>query len=113
MASSAVARILEDLQNRGGLQGKDIANMTDSSPATVSRWRKGTATPSLDTQTFFAQLRYVVERLVDFYTPDEARLWLYAPHPLLDNERAVDLIRSGRGREVLNAIESLDAGDYL
>jgi uncharacterized protein (DUF2384 family) len=110
---SAVARILESLRELGGLQGKDIANMTDASPATVSRWSKGTATPSLDTQAFFAQLRYVVERLIDFYTPAEARLWLYAPHPLLDNERAVDVIRSGRGRDVLAVIESLDAGDYL
>ncbi len=87
--------------------------MTDASQATVSRWSKGTATPSLDTQAFFAQLRYVAERLTDFYTPDEARLWLYAPHPMLGNERAVDVIRSGHGREVLAVIESLDAGDYL
>jgi uncharacterized protein (DUF2384 family) len=54
-----------------------------------------------------------VERLVDFYTPDEARLWLYTPHPLLEHERAVDVIRKGHAREVLAVIESLDAGDYL
>ena len=51
---SAVARILDDLKDRGGLQGKDIANITAVSTATVSRWSHGKATPSLRTQTVIA-----------------------------------------------------------
>ena len=35
--STAVVRILDDLRSRGGLQGKDIANIVDVSTATVSR----------------------------------------------------------------------------
>jgi uncharacterized protein (DUF2384 family) len=60
-----------------------------------------------------ADLRYVVERLSDYYSPDEARLWLHAPHPLLDRERAVDLIHAGRTEEVLAAIDRLEDGAYL
>jgi transcriptional regulator with XRE-family HTH domain len=110
---TAVARILDDLRSRGGLQGKDIANIVDVSPATVSRWSRGTGSPSLRTQTIIADLRYVVERLSDFYTPDETRLWLHARHPLLAGERAIDLINSGRTEEVLAVIERLDAGAYV
>jgi uncharacterized protein (DUF2384 family) len=40
-------------------------------------------------------------------------LWLHAPHPLLDRERAVDLIHAGRTEEVLAAIDRLEDGAYL
>lgn len=111
--STAVARILDDLRGRGGLQGKDIANIVDVSPATVSRWSRGAATPGLHTQTVIAELRYVVERLSDFYAPDEARLWLHARHPLLGGERAIDLINTGRTEAVLAVIERLESGAYV
>ena len=110
--TTAVSRILEHLRDDGGLQGKDIANIVAVSPATVSRWSSGKAMPDLRTQTVIAELRYVVDRLADFYTPDETRLWLHAKHPLLRNERAIDLIYAGRTEEVLAAIEALDAGAY-
>ena len=110
--STAVSRIIDHLRTGGGLQGKDIANIVSVSPATVSRWSSGRATPDLKTQTVIAELRYVVDRLADFYTPDETRLWLHAAHPLLDGRRAIDLINSGRTAEVLAQIENLDSGAY-
>lgn len=111
--SAAVVRVLSDLKSRGGLQGKDIANIVDVSTATVSRWSNGNATPNLRTQTVIADLRYVVDRLSDFYTPDETRLWLHARHPMLNGERAIDLINGGRTEDVLGVIERLDAGAYV
>ena len=111
--TNAVARILDELRDRGGLKGTDIANIVHVSPPTVSRWSRGKGTPPLHTQTVIADLRYIVDRLSDFYTPDEARLWLHAKHPLLDNERAIDLIFQGRTEQVLAVIERLDAGAYL
>src|SRR5258707_5020611 len=111
--STAIARILEDLREHGGLQGKDVANIVDVSTATVSRWSRGIGTPNLRTQTIIAEMRYVVDRLSDFYTPDETRLWLHTPHPLLNGERAIDLIYNGRTEEVLAVIERLEAGAYV
>lgn len=111
--ATAVERILGDLRDRGGLKGADIANILGASPPTVSRWSTGKASPPLRTQTIIADLRYVVDRLADFYTPEETRLWLHANHPLLENERAIELINSGRTEEVLAVIERLDAGAYL
>jgi transcriptional regulator with XRE-family HTH domain len=110
--ATAISRILDQLRNEGGLQGKDIANIVAVSPATVSRWSNGKASPDLHTQTVIAELRYVVDRLSDFYTSDETRIWLHAAHPMLKGERAIDLINQGRTEEVLNVIESLDMGAF-
>ena len=111
--STAVARILGDLRERGGLKGADIANIVDVSPPTVSRWTTGKGSPPLHTQTVIADLRYVVECLSDLYSPAETRLWLHTPHPLLERERAVDLIHEGRTEEVLAVIDRLEDGAYL
>jgi putative toxin-antitoxin system antitoxin component (TIGR02293 family) len=108
-----VARILEEVKAAGGLQGKDVANIVDVSPATVSRWLGGQAMPDLHTQTVIASLAYIIRRLADFYEPSETRLWLNAKHPLLDNARPIDLIRSGDTESVLAVIDRLDAGVYL
>jgi transcriptional regulator with XRE-family HTH domain len=64
--STALSRILDHLRDDGGLQGKDIANIVAVSPATVSRWSNGKATPDLRTQTVIADLRHVVDRLGEF-----------------------------------------------
>jgi transcriptional regulator with XRE-family HTH domain len=110
--SNAVVKILGTLRDEGGLQGKDIANIVSVSPATVSRWYSGKASPDLRTQTVIAELRYVVDRLSELYSADETRLWLHTAHPMLHGARAIDLINAGRTEEVLAVIESLDTGAF-
>jgi len=109
---TAVARILGTLKEEGGLQGRDIANIVSVSPATVSRWAKGKASPDLKTQTIIAELRYVVDRLSEFYTAEETRIWLYTPHQMLGGKRAIDLLYAGKMEDVLAVIESIDAGAF-
>ena len=111
--STAVGRTMSHLQEVGGLRGTDIANIVGVSPPTVSRWTNDKAAPPLQTQTILAELRYVVDRLSDFYSPDEARLWLHSKHPLLRQRRAVELIREGKTEDVLAVVERMDAGAYL
>ncbi len=110
--ASAVATIIDDLRRRGGLKGTDVANIAAVSPATVSRWTAGTSFPHPKTQLLISDLRYVVDRLAEFYDPGETRIWLYSKHRLLNGERAVDLIHAGRADEVLTVIESLDEASY-
>lgn len=110
--TSAVARIIEDLEERGGLKKIDVANIATVSPATVSRWTSGKASPHPKTQLVISDLRYVVDLLADLYSPDETRAWLYSRHRLLNEERAIDLIHQGRADEVLAVIESLTEGAY-
>jgi transcriptional regulator with XRE-family HTH domain len=109
---AAVAAILHELKERGALRGADVANVASVSPATVSRWTSGAASPHPKTQLLISDLRYVVDRLAEFYDPEETRIWLYAKHRLLGGERPIDLIHDGRADEVLAVIESLDAGTY-
>jgi transcriptional regulator with XRE-family HTH domain len=110
--ASAVAKLIDDLRARGGLKGMDVANVAAVSPATVSRWTSGRAFPHPKTQLLISDLRYVVDRLAEFHSPDEARVWLYSKHRLLNGERAIDLIHDGRAEEVLAVIGSLDEGTY-
>jgi transcriptional regulator with XRE-family HTH domain len=110
--TNAVAKIIEDLRSRGGLKGTDVANIASVSPATVSRWTAGKALPHPKTQLVISDLRYVVDRLSEFYTPDETRLWLYSKHRLLNGERAIDLINQGDADKILAVIESLDEASF-
>ncbi len=110
--ASAVSKMIDDLRSRGGLKGTDVANIAEVSPATVSRWTSGKALPHPKTQLVISDLRYVVDRLSEFYTPEETRLWLYSKHRLLDGRRAIDLINQGQADEVLSVIESLDEGTF-
>jgi hypothetical protein len=72
----------------------------------------GASRPDPGTQLLISDLRCVVDRLAEFYTADETRLWLYAAHRLLNGERAVDLISRRDAAGVLEAIESLDEASY-
>ena len=104
--------MVEDLRRHGGLKGSDLANITHVSQATVSRWAAGKSAPQPNTQLVISDLRYIVDRLAEFYSPDETRLWLYSRHPLLDGARAIDLIHAGDAERVLAVIDSLGDGNF-
>jgi transcriptional regulator with XRE-family HTH domain len=110
--ASAVAQMMDGLRDRGGLKGIDVANIAAVSPATVSRWAAGAAFPHPKTQLIISDLRYVVDRLTELYSPQETRLWLYAKHRLLNGQRAIDLIHDGKADEVLAIIESLNESTF-
>lgn len=90
----------------------DVANIAAVSPSTVSRWIASEALPDPTTQLMISDLRHVVDRLSEFYAPDEIRLWLYSHHRLLRGERAVDFIHRGEAGKVLAVIESLAQASY-
>lgn len=96
-------------ETTGGLEGTDIANITNVSKATVSRWRSGAIKPQPRNKIILSDLSYIVSRLSDYYNNDEVRAWLYARHPQLNGERALDLIHASRTIEVLKILDRLDA----
>lgn len=110
--SGAVAQLAEGLRIRGGLKESDLANITHVSQATVSRWAAGKAAPQPKTQIVISDLRYVVDRLAEFYSPDETRIWLYARHPLLDGANTINLIGRGGADPVLAVIDSLSSATF-
>ncbi len=110
---AAVPRFLEEIGRLGGLKGTDIANITDVSKATVSRWKSGDIKPIPRNELILSDLHYVVARLQNYYSPDEIRTWLHARHPQLNGERAIDIIHQERTIEVLKVIDRLDNEVFL
>jgi transcriptional regulator with XRE-family HTH domain len=106
--TTAIARIIAELRSCSGLKATDVANIASVSPAKVSRWIAGKARPDPQTQLVISDLRYVVDRLSEFYSPDETRLWLYSKHRLLNGERAINLINQGKADKILAAVASID-----
>ena len=108
-----VVQFIERLQQTGGLKGVDIANFTGVSKSTVSRWISGQKSPHPKTQLNLSDLSFVVMRLSEYYDPEQIRPWLYARHPQLNGERAIDLIHDNRSEDVLAILDRLDADAYL
>jgi len=113
MSQTAIIRYLDELQGEGGLKGSDIANMTGVSKATVSRWCAGSAKPQPRNELLLSDLYYVVGRLQEYYSADEIRSWLYARHPQLGGQRAIDLIHDDKTIEVLRVLDRLDSDVYV
>lgn len=109
----AVVRFIDELGKVGGLKGADIANITEVSKATVSRWKSGDIKPQPRNELILSDLYYVVGRLEEYYSPEEIRTWLYARHPQLNGERALDLINQSRTEEVLAVLDRLENEVYL
>jgi hypothetical protein len=112
-AQGTVARYIDELERDGGLKGTDIANIAHVSKATVSRWVNGVLKPRPKTQLVLSDLHYIVGRLQEFYSAEEIRTWLYARHPQLEGERAIDVINQGSSERVLNVLDRLEAEAYL
>ena len=111
--SNAIARKIESIEKKGAMKSIDIANVIGSRPETVSRWNKGKAFPQPDKELLLLDLEYIVDQLSDFYEPKEARMWLYSRQKLLQGERPVDLIQTGKAKEVINVLDQLNAGVHV
>lgn len=111
--STAIASRLDAIKQRGGIRSREIAELLDTTPQTVSRWQTGRAEPQPDGLRRLLTLEWLVDQLSDLYQPDEARLWLFSPHTLLEGRRPADLIAEGREEEVLAVIDQLRDGAYI
>jgi uncharacterized protein (DUF2384 family) len=113
IAMRAIPRFLDEISEIGGLKFTDIANITEVSKATVSRWKSGDIKPQPRSEMILSDLHYVVGRLQEFYSADEIRTWLYARHPQLEGERAIDFIHDNKTIDVLKVIDRLENEVYL
>jgi transcriptional regulator with XRE-family HTH domain len=108
LPGALVAR-LDSIQRKGGINAREVAELVGTTPATVSRWRTGTQ-PDQGRLRTLLDLDWLIQQLADFYEGEEARLWLFSRHPLLNLDRPYDRIRQGRIEDVLALVEQLQTG---
>jgi transcriptional regulator with XRE-family HTH domain len=104
---SAVAKRLDSLRKKGAIKNIEVANLLGTSPETVSRWNQGRAYPHANTEKTLLELEYIVDQLADFYEPNEARQWIFAPQKLLGGVSPAELISTGRIDEVMRLVNQL------
>jgi len=111
--SSAVAKKLESIREKGAMKHSDVANILGTRPETVSRWNQGRAYPQASTEKTLLELEFIVDLLSDFYEPNEARLWLFSPQKLLQGVSPAELIKKGQIDEVRRIVSQLRDAVYL
>lgn len=111
--AGAVAVRLDRIKERGGIKGRDVAQLLDTTPETVSRWKTGKIEPHRNRLQRLLALEFLMEELSEFYQPDEAKLWLFSPHRLLGGDRPADRIQEDKIDDVLALVDQLRDGAYV
>jgi transcriptional regulator with XRE-family HTH domain len=111
--ASALAERLENIKELGGITGRDVAQLLDTTPETVSRWTTGRIDPQRDRLRRLLELEFFLAELAEFYSPEEAKLWLFSPHKLLAGETAASRIQAGKTLDVFALLDQLRSGAYL
>jgi hypothetical protein len=96
MPANAVSRRLDAIKAKGALRSADVAQVLSVEPATVSRWNLGKAFPHPGTQKQLLDLEFIVDKLSDIYSPQEARMWLFSRQRLLGDRTPAQLIGCSR-----------------
>lgn len=110
---SAVARRLESIRAHAGITGREVAQLLNTTPQTISRWHQGRASPQPRNLDHLLRLDWLADQLATVYEPDEARLWMFSPHVELDGDRPADRIAQGHMAEVLAVVDRLQSGGYV
>jgi uncharacterized protein (DUF2384 family) len=95
------------------MKQNEVANLLGTRPETVSRWNLGRAYPHARTERTLLELEFIVDQLSDFYEPNEARQWIFAPQKHLKGRSPAELIRDGRIDEVRRLVDQLRDAVYL
>jgi transcriptional regulator with XRE-family HTH domain len=112
MASALVER-LEKIKELGGITGRDVAQLMDTTPETVSRWSSGRIDPQRERLQRLLELEFFLTELAEFYSPEEAKLWLFSPQKLLGGQTAAARIQAGKTQDVFALLDQLRSGAYI
>jgi len=111
--SSAIARSLDEIHSKAGISFREVAQLMNTTPETISRWRTGRVDPQPSKYKKLATLQWLVQELSEFYRPDEAKLWLFRPQRLLGGATPADRIAEDRLDDVLALIKQLEDGAFV
>jgi transcriptional regulator with XRE-family HTH domain len=108
--SPAISAKLDSIRENIGISFREVAQLMNTTPETVSRWRTGRVDPQPTKFKKLATLAWLAEELSEFYSPDEAKLWLFTPQRLLQSATPADRIEQDRVEDVLALIKQLQDG---
>jgi len=89
----------------------EVARTLGVSRSRISRWLKDEE-PDLVNLRKLEGVEFIIARLLQTFEPSTARKWLTGFNAHLGDRRPVDLLRQGRVRDVLVAIEAEETGAY-
>ncbi len=111
--AEAIAEQLNQLNRKAGIRFREVARLLGTTPQTVSRWKSGKVEPQSDRLKQLLVLTWLAEELSEFYSPEQARLWLFKPHKLLKGDTPADRIQAGKLDDVRALIAQLKDGAYV
>lgn len=111
-APNAIAGSLDAIRKLAGISFRDVAQLMNTTPETVSRWRQGRIDPQPAKFRKLATLAWLVQELAEFYSPSEAKLWLFTPQRLLGGVTPADRIEQDKVEDVLALIKQLQDGAF-
>jgi transcriptional regulator with XRE-family HTH domain len=111
-AASTIAGKLDVINERVGISFREVAQLMNTTPETVSRWRQGRVDPQPTKFKKLATLAWLAEELSEFYTPEEAKLWLFSPQRFLGGATPASRIEEDRVDDVLALIKALQDGTF-
>ena len=111
-ATTPLAMRLERIRDLGGIRARDVAQLLDTTPETVSRWNTGRVEPLREKLHRLLELEWLMEQLAQLYAPEEAKLWLFSRHRLLGGEAPASLIQRGEIDRVLVVFDQLRDGTF-
>ncbi len=98
---------------RADLDQAQAARVLGASPRTVARWLHQDVKPRPEARERLLEFLAVLEHLSKTLAPQPAHDWLFTPNPLLSYHKPADLLREGRYRDLLGAIDQLAEGVFV
>jgi hypothetical protein len=102
--------VLDELIDTHVIDAGDLAQITGSTPRSVSRWTAAKAMPRRDAEDRLLELKAVVDQLRAVLRDGPARLWLRSPNPDLDWYKPLEMIAEGDYRRVIGAVLAMAEG---
>jgi uncharacterized protein (DUF2384 family) len=112
LAADLMDRFGEALE-RSDLDQSQAARVLGASSRTVSRWLQHEVSPRPESRERLLEFLAVLEQLSKTLQPQAAHDWLFTPNPLLSYHKPADLLREGRYRDLLGAIDQLGEGVFV
>lgn len=114
MATTAVAKKIIHISEAAGVRAREVAQLMDTTPETVSRWKSGRVEPQREKLERLLELEWLVDQLAELYPrPDDARLWLFSRHKLLLGDTPANRIQKGQLNDVLELVAQIKDGAFI